>query len=103
MAEPAVKILNRHECIPAQITPTGRTLVIVQADPEKPFEPCGLFRVTWEKGGELPDGLQGWFTSTFRAGLAIKNYLGRLWDESDKEVNRLAAQKQKREQVSASI
>lgn len=103
MAEPAVKILNRHECIPAKTTPTGRTLVVVQANPDKPAEPCGLFRITWEKGGELPDGLQGWFTSTFRADLAIKNYLARLWDESDKEVARLSAQKLKREQVSASI
>ena len=90
MAEPAPKILNSIESIPEFVFPTGRKLKIIPADPKRPLEPIGLFKIVWESdGGVVPEQLQGWFTSTHRAALTIKNLLTKVWADSDKEAVRL--------------
>tara|TARA_R100001086_G_scaffold250107_1_gene193961 strand:+ start:35972 stop:36223 length:252 start_codon:yes stop_codon:yes gene_type:complete len=59
-------------------TPAGKQMGICKV------ANSSLWRIRWEEGGELPDGLEGQrFTSADYAQKEIEAYLKRRWDQEE--------------------
>lgn len=75
------EVLTREYGIANLVTPTGRSLGVApwKVNP-------GLLQVVYtdSKPGSLPEELEGLFTKATVAETAIRAYVTRFWDESDK-------------------
>jgi len=81
------QLLTREIGLETLTTPTGRTLAAVKYETNP-----ALLRVAYAdgKGGTLPDELQGLYTKRTLAEDAIKSWLGKFWDTSDKAKSKAA-------------